>query len=186
MQHHRTLRGSAGATYELRRIRVSVRVALDQTLAVAFAQMRGAVRLMRTWVMGILAVAVTLCVCVFYAYTHGILDPGMFAFDYREADARDRIAEAIDAKPASNLTVIVGRLAGTVVVVAVPVFLAVTVLHLAGWTARAADYWMGDPFEPYSLVGFLVVDAIPAVVLWCGTGSLSSLRRFRYWPCRHG
>lgn len=202
VQHHRTLRGSAGATYELRRIRVSVRVALDQTLAVAFAQMRGAVRLMRTWVMGILAVAVTLCVCVFYAYTHGILDPGMFAggfapplmigelgpdllwvplagilflaFDFREADARDRIAEAIDAKPASNLTVIVGRLAGTVVVVAVPVFLAVTVLHLAGWTARAADYWMGDPFEPYSLVGFLVVDAIPAMVLWCATVMLLS------------
>ena len=164
--------------------------------------MRGAVRLMRTWVIGILAVAVTLCLCVFYAYAHGVLGIGMIAggfaprlmigelgldllwvplagilclaFDFREADARDRMAEAIDAKPASNLTVIAGRLAGTVVVVAVPVFVAVAALHLAGWTARIADYWMGDPFEPYSLVGFVVVDVIPAVVLWCATVMLLS------------
>ena len=167
----------------------------------ASAQMRGGARLTRTRVTGMLAVAVTLCVCTFYAYVHGVFGMGVaggfaprlligelgldllwvplagiliLAFDFRETDVRNRIAEALDAKPASNLALIAGRLAGTVGVVAVPVVVAIAVLQLGGWIARRTDYWMGDPFEPYSLVGFMLVDVIPALVLWCATVMLLS------------
>ncbi len=155
--------------------------------------MRGGARLARAWVTGILGVAVTLCVCAFHAYVHGVVGMGMgggfaprlligelgldllwvplagvlfLAFDCREADERDRIADALDAKPASNLVLIAGRLAGTIGVVAVPFVFGVAVVQLGGWIARRTDFWMGDPFETYSLVGFLLVDAIPALALW--------------------
>ena len=168
-------------------------LAVNQALALAYAQIRSAARLVRTWVFGILATATTLCVVVFYAYAHGIGAGGVaggfaprlligefgvyllwvlligvvfLAFDLRDTDVRDHIAEALDAKPATNVVMIVGRLAGTIAVVSVPVVFTIGVLQLAGWSARRTDYWMGDMIEPFSLIGFVFVDVIPALVVW--------------------
>ena len=167
---------------------------MDQAVALAYAQIRSAGRLTRTWVFGSVAIGATLCVFSFYAYTHGVGGMGVvggfaprlligelgvhlvwvllvgvtfIAFDFRDADVRAHIAGALDAKPATNLALIIGRLAGTIAVVAIPVVVTIGILQLAGWSARRADYWMGDMIEPFSLVGFVLVDVLPALVFWC-------------------
>ncbi len=179
-----------------------MRQVVNQAVAVAYAQIRSAGRLTRTWVFGTLATGVTLCVFSFYAYAHGVGGIGVvggfaprllitelgvyllcvllvgvmfLAFDFRDADVRARIADALDAKAATNLALIAGRLAGTIAVVTIPVVVTVGILQLAGWSARRAGYWMGDMIEPFSLVGFVFVDVLPALVFWCAFVVLMSV-----------
>lgn len=176
-------------------------MSFDQTLAVASAQMRSARRSIRTWVFGVLAGGTTIAVGVFFAYAHGVLgsaNAGRFgprfliaelgvyllwlslvgvvfiAFDLRHGDRRARIAEALDTRSVSNLTVIVGRTLGVVAAVALPVLGTVALLQVLGTAARAADFWMGDPIEPASLASFLLLDVLVAVFVWTATVLLLS------------
>ena len=183
------------------------RLSLDHTLAVAIAQMRSARRSIRTWVFGVLAGGTTLAVSVFYAYAHGMLssaNAGRFgprfliaelgvyllwlllvgvvfmAFDLRSGDKRARIAEALDARPVSNFAVLAGRALGVLAAVSFPVLGTVVVLQVLGFTARAVDFWMGDPIEPVSLASFVLLDVLVAIFVWSATVLLlSSLLRNR-------
>ena len=156
---------------------------------------------------GVLAGGTTLAVSVFYAYAHGMLssaNAGRFgprfliaelgvyllwlllvgvvfmAFDLRSGDKRARIAEALDARPVSNFAVLAGRALGVLAAVSFPVLGTVVVLQVLGITARAVDFWMGDPIEPVSLASFVLLDVLVAIFVWSATVLLlSSLLRNR-------
>ncbi len=90
------------------------------------------------------------------------------AFDIRARDVRDRISGIIDAKPISNLELVVGRLSGIIILLCIPmlVFLGLAVLH--GALAGLAGWGFGSPIEPWSVISFLVWDAIPHLAWWGG------------------
>ena len=150
---------------------------------------------------GTLAGGTTLAVSIYYAYAHGVLssaNAGRFgprfliaevgvyllwlllvgvvfmAFDVRNGDMRARIAEALDARPVSNFSMITGRALGVVAAVALPVLGTVVVLQVLGTLARAANFWMGDPVEPVSLASFVLLDVLVAIFVWSATVLLLS------------
>ena len=150
---------------------------------------------------GALAGGTTLAVSVYYAYAHGVAsnaNAGRFgprfliaelgayllwlllvgvaflAFDVRNGDLRARIAEALDARPVSNFSMITGRAIGVVAAVALPVLGTVVVLQVLGTLARAADFWMGDPIEPVSLASFVLLDVVVAIFVWSASVLLLS------------
>ena len=96
------------------------------------------------------------------------------AFDARQQDERARIAEVLDVRPISNLALLGGRLAGTVLV-AWLAFVAVAVLIQAGGNishrvyeasgSETASVWssLAVAVEPVSLVTLLMIDALPAL-----------------------
>ena len=96
------------------------------------------------------------------------------AFDARQQDDRARIAEVLDARPTSNLALLAGRLAGTVLI-AWLALVAIAVLVQAGGTvarmihdssgdeAATLAWWLAVVVEPTSLATLLTVDAVPAL-----------------------
>ncbi|MDE0189920.1 MAG: hypothetical protein OXQ90_01060 [Gammaproteobacteria bacterium] len=96
------------------------------------------------------------------------------AFDARQQDERARIAEALDVRPISNLALLGGRLAGTVLV-AWLAFVGIAVLIQAGGNisgmvfeasgSETASVWssLAVAVEPVSLVTLLTIDALPAL-----------------------
>lgn len=83
------------------------------------------------------------------------------AFDLRARDSRERIVEVLDAKPYSNLELLVGRFVG--------IFLASWVPTVIVILALAGGAWLfGSPIEPRSLVTFTIFMAAPAYVFWIG------------------
>ena len=150
---------------------------------------------------GTLAGGTTLAVSIYYAYAHGVLssanagrfgprfliaDLGVYllwlllvgvvfmAFDIRNGDMRARIAEALDARGVSNFSMITGRALGVVAAVALPVLGTVVVLQVLGILARAVNFWMGDPIEPFSLASFVLLDVLVAIFVWSATVLLLS------------
>ena len=90
------------------------------------------------------------------------------AFDIRERNQRERVAEVIDSRPVSNLALVAGRFLGLLIVSWVPLLVVVLVVQLFGWSSRAAGWWLGDPVEPVSQTAFLLVDALPILAFWIG------------------
>lgn len=96
------------------------------------------------------------------------------AFDARQQDERARIAEVLDVRPISNLTLLGGRLIGTVLL-AWLALVAVAVLIQTGGTisrmiaegsgsdASSPSWSLAVAVEPASLVILLTLDALPAL-----------------------
>jgi len=168
---------------------------LNEFLTVAVAEMRAARRLARTWLFIVLAVLLGVFVYVLFSMLHafgsglsasiGAFGPryligtvGMtmvfllvvgivfLAFDVRARDARERMAEVLDSRPIGNVVLLAGRLAGLVFMLWLTVALVMGLIQLIGVSARALDWWVGDTIEPVSIVGFLVLDALPSLVFW--------------------
>lgn len=163
-------------------------------LAAALAEMRSARRLVRTWLFTAIAVGVPLIIFVSRAAhhgTYGAFDPmdamagpryampmvGLvallaflvctvfLAFDVRARDQRDRLADVLDARPASNTTLLGARLAGIVATVWAPAALLVTLMHALGWAGVTFDLPLAPP-EPLSTIRFLFVDLLPLAVFF--------------------
>ena len=99
-----------------------------------------------------------------------LLVPGL-----RARDVRANIAEALDARPVSNLALLLGRLAGVVL----PAWLSLALLGgLLQITGLAAEQWdwraLGEALEPIALVTFLALDAPPTLLFWGGLALLLS------------
>ena len=98
------------------------------------------------------------------------------AFDARQQDERARFAEVLDVRPISNLALLGGRLAGTVLV-AWLAFIAIAVLIQAGGNishmvyeasgSDTASVWssLAVAVEPVSLFVLLTIDTLPALAL---------------------
>ena len=150
---------------------------------------------------GALAGGATLAVTVFYAYAQAVFpsavasrfDPRFLiaevgayllwlmlvgvvfmAFDVRRADARARIAEALDTRPVANIPLVAGRVFGVVAAAALPVLATLAVVQVLGTVARAMDFWMGNPIEPVSLASFVLLDVLVALFVWAATVMLLS------------
>lgn len=103
---------------------------------------------------GVLALAVLLSGAVF------------LAFDMRRRDARARIAEALAARPVSNLELLGGRCLGIAVIVWLLLAGIFGLIQAIGLLAAIMP-WLGDPATlAVSIVAFLAIDAMPVVA--CG------------------
>lgn len=175
--------------------------------AVAIAEMRSAVRLVRTQLFMAVAIAMGLGIYIAQALFHRILwasshlvTPPRFlidtvgtvvltilavgtialAFDHRVRDRHARIAETVDSRPHSNLAHVAGRLVGIVGVVWLTAVALVLVVQAWGFVAPVFQWPVGGGMEPVSLVMFLVLDALPTLVFWCAlTLMLAAALRFR-------
>ena len=167
-------------------------------VAIAIAEIRSARRLARTWIFAGLALATGMAQFLFFSFMHGtasgmsasagLISPrfvmsylGVYyvwvlmvglvflAFDVRTRDERDRIAEVVDVRPSSNLSLLSGRLAGLVLVAWVPVLALAILFQAIGGAAQLFDWPMGEMVQPVSLAVFLFLDALPVLILWCAT-----------------
>ena len=158
---------------------------VSQLLAVAFAEIRSARRLVRTWLFAVLSWLIGVVSYFYYAVLHGfassysatlgfinprflmssvafvllcifLLAMVFLAFDIRARDTRERIAEVLDSRPIDNLTLLGGRLLG----------------FGAGW--------LGYRF----LVLVIIVQLGRLFRRWLSTGgSGRRWNRIRYWRC---
>ena len=165
-------------------------------LGVAWAEVRTARRLARTWLFTLLSVAggllayfgLTMLQLVgssqspsFGAFQPRFLIAGVgvfvlwifmigllfLAFDIRARDQRDRMSEVLDTRPVGNLVLLTGRLVGLVATVWLPMVLLIGLMQGFGLLARALELPVGDPLEPLSATAFLTIDALPMLILWC-------------------
>lgn len=162
--------------------------------AVFLAEVRTTRRLARTWVLSVLAVATTLVGYLYFSALHGemssflpsavtsprfliasfggyllwfLMAAAVFlGFDIGIRERRERIADAFDTRPVSNLQLLAGRLAGVVATLAVPIAVAVTLIQGIGLVGQSFDWPIRAIVEPVSLAAFLALDALPAMVLW--------------------
>ena len=166
----------------------------NEWLAIASAELRTVRRLARTWVIVALAGGLVGSSFYFHSYFHHSF-PGavsridlpprfswtdinhyvlwlfmagvvFLAFDTRHRDEQSGICEALDSRPLSNLNLFAGRLCG-VAAATLAALLAVSVLLQVAATLGGAFGWAIYSIEPVSMLTFLVVDAIPALVAWC-------------------
>ena len=164
--------------------------------AVALAEMRSARRLARTWIFAVLSLLVASVAFGYFSVIHGmasgysatagfvgarflisamgfyllwimLLAMIFLAFDLRSRDTRERVAEVLDARPLSNLELIVGRLLGLVVVGWAPVLALALLVQSFGLIALGTDLWFGEPLEPGSLTAFVLTETLPSLILWC-------------------
>ena len=82
-------------------------------------------------------------------------------YDLRERDLRSKINEVLEVVPASNVTVLIGRLLGLVLLLAVPIVLFFFLISLYGWIAESAGLGYGNLIELHSVAAFLVWDLVP-------------------------
>ncbi|MXZ55909.1 MAG: hypothetical protein F4227_05540 [Gammaproteobacteria bacterium] len=167
-----------------------------QTLwAVALCEMRSCSRLARTWVVTVFAFLTAtggyIAVCASHmlastlgpsaqiprfvvgetatqfvgVFTLGII---FLAFDIRARDVRDRISGIIDAKPVSNLELVVGRLSGILILLCIPMLLFIGLVLLHGILADIFNWSFGAPIEIWSVISFLVWDVVPQLTWWGG------------------
>ena len=156
--------------------------------AVFLAEVRTARRLARTWVFAVLAVATTCIGYVYFTALHASMSRLLPRFlvdsfggyllwflmaaavflglDLGSREQRERIADALDTRPVSNIQLLAGRLAGVVATLAVPVAGLLVISQGVGLLGQAFDWPIRATFEPVSLGVFLAVDALPALVLW--------------------
>lgn len=82
-------------------------------------------------------------------------------FDIRARDKRERMVEVLDTLPFSNTELVLGKFLGILIPSWVAVLGITAVLGIAG----AA---LGAPLEPYSMVSFVFLMAIPAYTFFLG------------------
>lgn len=173
---------------------------VDLVLASARAELLRTRRLSRTWLFALLATVVGLGLYQLGASLHlyqlvhrqpaprfGLPGYGLLtltvllfgmvflAFDMRRRDVRATIAEALDAKPVSNLELLVGRCLGTAVIAWLLLAGIFGLIQAGGLLATVLDVpWLGEAPAPASVGAFLVIDAMPLVVVWVALVTLLS------------
>ena len=158
--------------------------------------MRSARRLARTWLFFVLASVLGFVSYLYYGVVHAfgsgyMVTAGMIAspkvlfvvfgssmllvlqiclvflaFDVRARDRRDRIHEVLDARPLSNLEILVGRTLGLTVLVWIPVLIVAIAILTVGAIAAEVGGWIGA-VEPVSFAAMVLVDVPVALLQWC-------------------
>ncbi len=89
------------------------------------------------------------------------------AFDTERRDASVGLADAIDSRPLSNFALRAGRLIGIVATAWIPLAVGFAVIQVLGALPASSDRLNFEAVEPVSLATFLLLDALPVLVLWC-------------------
>ncbi|MYC25130.1 MAG: hypothetical protein F4X56_04330 [Gammaproteobacteria bacterium] len=85
----------------------------------------------------------------------------LLAYDLRGRDVRNKIDEVLDVVPASNVVVLLARLLGLVMLIAVPMVVFITMVALYGWIAELNNLGYGNLIELHSVASFLIWDLVP-------------------------
>ena len=110
-------------------------------------------------------------------FTLGIV---FLAFDARARDVRDRILEAVDSRPVTNLELVTGRLLGTTLLLLLPVVLLMAMILFSGFLVLVAGWEIGSLVEAVRNLTLLVLDIVPNLILLGAlTIMLSMVLRFR-------
>lgn len=176
--------------------------------AVAVAEVRSCRRRAAVWALVLGAAALMLVAAYYHAHVHGLRSghlpiAGFFAprfrlaeygahlavvlafgccllcFDLRHRDLRARMAEALDARPVSNLAFLFGRLVGIVGVIWLASVVLVSLSELFAVVTRPLG-WGAPAFGTSALARLPVFDILPILMLWSGvTILLASVLRSR-------
>jgi len=85
----------------------------------------------------------------------------LLAYDLRGRDIRNKIDEVLAVVPASNVVVLLARLLGLVILIAVPMVVFITFVVLYGWIAELNNLGYGNLIELHSVASFLIWDLVP-------------------------
>ncbi|MEX2963283.1 hypothetical protein [Microbulbifer sp. TYP-18] len=153
-------------------------------------------RLIRYWLFLVIAYLVGLGIYIYYSAIHtflssvsaslGFMSPRFlmaaigvlylfvflfgvvfFAFDLRSRDLRERISEVLDAKPYSNCDLVFGRFFALVALSWLPLALFALLLQGLGLVLPLLGSPLGRTLEPVSLLGFVTLVALPAILFCC-------------------
>ena len=177
-------------------------------LAVALSEVRSARRLVRTWVVAVLVLIVGLGAYAYGTAMHtlysavsstvGLLNPRFtmaglselavwmlafgvvfLGFDMFARDLRERVADAMYCRAASNLTLLGGRVAAIALVVWCPLLAMLLLVQGLGFLLTSLGGF-GATIDWRALGIFLFVDAPPTLLLWCSlVVLLATLVRYR-------
>lgn len=88
-------------------------------------------------------------------------------FDLRHRDSRERLGEALSARPFSNLDFLLGHLVAVVVITWLAVIALALALQAFGFAVASLDYRLfGEPPEPVALAAFVLLDAPVSLAFW--------------------
>ena len=165
---------------------------IKRITALAVAEMRLTRRLLRYWIFLGLSYLIAIVVYFWYLYWHGlyssysatiglcsprflvsyigayylliyVLGTVFLAYDIRARDTRERMVEALDSRPYTNLELVTGRFLGILVPSLLPMLILAILFEFFGLLMVGLNLSFGEPLEIVSLFGYLVVMAIPAV-----------------------
>ncbi len=160
-------------------------------LAFAGSELRLTRRLVRYWVFLALSYLVALIAVLYYSVLHSFVSSysataasigpryliaylGLYylvifmlgivflAFDVRGRDRREHMDEVLDARPYTNLELVAGRWLGLLLAAWLPVAVLALLVQGLGVLLPALGSPVGETVEPWSLVGFVTVMALPA------------------------
>jgi hypothetical protein len=98
-------------------------------------------------------------------YTFGIVFLG---FDIRARDVRDGIVEVLDARPVTNLELVGGRFIALFLSAWIPIVILVLLVQGLGLLLPAMGSVIGQTVEPWSLINFVFLMAVPALAFAIG------------------
>lgn len=145
--------------------------------------------MVRTWLLAALAIGVALYIYHDRSVIHSFMGmvaaprfalPGFgiltlwillaglvfLAFDVRARDERERVVEALDSRPLSNVALLGGRLLAVAFAAWLPLAVLAVVLQVGGIVVESMDLRLGVPAEPVSLATFVLLDAPVVLLFW--------------------
>ena len=90
------------------------------------------------------------------------------ALDLNRIDRRDRVSQAVFARPLANIQLVLGRLCALAGTAWVSLLVLAIALQTIGIASQLLDWPMGGAVGSASLTGFLVVDSMPAIIIFTG------------------
>ena len=90
----------------------------------------------------------------------------LLVFDIRSRDDRARIAEALAARPFSNLELLTGRVLGVTLTMTIPAVILVVSMSLVGVGLQVFEAPFGETMEPFSVLSFLLLDLVPNLTIF--------------------
>lgn len=104
----------------------------------------------------------------------------LLTFDQIKRDETNQIHEVVNSKPPNNLELLLGRLLGATMTMAIPMLLFLFAALIYGVISDYFSIPFGEPIEIWSVVSFIFLDIVPNFLFF---GSLfillASLLKFR-------
>lgn len=90
------------------------------------------------------------------------------ALDLDRIDHRDRVPQAVYARPPANVQLVLGRVCALAGSAWISLLILAIGLQATGIASQLLDWPMGGPVGSAALTGFLIVESMPAIILFTG------------------